>query len=73
MLLLRAFEQFSEPRPQGSDCDELELVPPEQLDFRIEMRLGEIESYYFVKADRGHIEREYTILLAMRSVCAGNQ
>ncbi len=73
MLLLRAFEQFSEPRPQGSGRDELELAPPGQLDLRRKMRLGEIESYYFVKADRGHVERNSAILLAMRSICAGNQ
>ena len=35
--------------------------------------LGEIESYYFVETDRGHIERDHAILLAMRSVRARDQ
>ena len=70
--LLKALEQFSESRPQGSGRDELELVPPEQLDLRIEMRLDEIESYYFVETDRGHIEREDAIPLAMWGVRARN-
>ena len=35
--------------------------------------LREIEGYYFVQADRWHIERQKTVLLAMRSICARNQ
>ena len=41
---------------QGSGRDELELAPLGQLDLRRKMRLGEVESYYFVETDRGHIE-----------------